>query len=107
MAKKTGVAKKSADSSASVAIGTTFRFDPAKTPPAAPLLLVPLVSKPAAPAEVVARADRLCGKAVSEIVNLKALGDEAGKIVQTTRGKGDFPRVAVVGLGERAKVDGN
>ncbi len=84
--------------------GTLFDFAAAeKATPPADVLLVPLTSKPQPPLELVSRADAICDDAVSELLAVKAVGEELGQIAHTTR-SGTYRRVAVVSLGDASKL---
>lgn len=86
--------------------GTTFEFvSGGKVTYGAGVLIVPLVSRPQPPMEVVQRVDAVCGDAVSELLSAHAVGDEAGHLGHTTR-SGSYRRVLVVSLGDAASLDG-
>lgn len=70
------------------------------------VLLVPLASKPKPPLEMLAQVDGLCGDAVSELVEVGALGRDVGHLAHTTR-SGSYRRIVVVNLGEATKLDGS
>jgi len=85
--------------------GTEFAFVSAgKGPLAGDVLLVPLLSKPQPPLELVTHVDKLCGDAVSELLSVRALRDEVGHVMHTTRG-GACRRILVVGLGDAKQVN--
>ena len=67
------------------------------------VLLVPLLAEPKPALELVARVDALCNDAVSELVSVNALREDAGQIAHTTRG-GTYRRVAVISLGKTDKA---
>jgi leucyl aminopeptidase len=84
--------------------GTLFDFVAGEKPaPSADVLLVPLPAKPQPPLELVARVDAVCDDAVSELLAVKAVGDELGHVAHTTR-SGAYRRVVVVSLGDGAKL---
>ncbi len=85
--------------------GIQFEFSAgAKSAATADVLIVPLAAKPRPALQSLARVDALCGGAVSEVVDVGALGNEAGQITHTTRGTG-VRRVIVVSLGDDAELD--
>ncbi|MCK4342638.1 MAG: leucyl aminopeptidase [Phycisphaerae bacterium] len=84
--------------------GTVFGFKSGdKGPLAGEVLLVPLLAKPQPPMELVARIDKLCGDAVSELLAVKAVREEVGHLSHTTR-SGPCRRVLLVSLGAAEKV---
>jgi len=84
--------------------GTRFEFRPEdKRASAADVLMVPLVVSPPPALQLVSQADTLCDDAVSELLELKAVGTDAGHISHTTR-PGTYRRVAVVSLGSAEKL---
>lgn len=68
-------------------------------------LIVPLCSKPAPPMELVSRVDERCGGAVSALLRAGALREDLGAIAHSAPGAGDAARVAVVSLGDAARID--
>ncbi len=77
----------------------------AKTRGAAPsVLLAPLVARPKPALELTTRADSICDDAVSELVSIGALSDEAGRIAHSSRG-GRVQRIAAISLGDRDRLD--
>jgi leucyl aminopeptidase len=85
--------------------GTEFVFTGgAKGPLAGDVLLVPLLAKPQPPLELVTRVDKLCDGAVSELLAVRALRDEVGQVMHTSRG-GACRRILVVSLGDAKKVN--
>jgi leucyl aminopeptidase len=90
---------------AMTANGTEFVFaSGGKGPLSGDVLLVPLLSKPQPPMELVTHVDKLCDDAVSELLSVRALRDEVGHLMHTTRG-GACRRILVVGLGDAKKVN--
>lgn len=83
--------------------GTVFEFSSGKDG-AEDVLVVPLAVKPPPPMELVSRVDALCDDAVSELLDVGAVGDEAGRVAHTTR-SGIYKRILVVSLGDAAKLD--
>jgi leucyl aminopeptidase len=84
--------------------GTRFEFRPEdRQAPAADVLMVPLVVDPPPALELVSQADALCNDAISELLELKAVGSDAGHISHTTR-PGAYRRIAVVSLGSAEKL---
>ncbi len=81
----------------------SFEFVPEKAGAAADVLLVPLLSKPQPPLQLVAPVDAQCADAVSELIAVKALGAEAGQLAHTTR-SGAYRRVLAVSLGDAEKI---
>ncbi len=85
--------------------GTEFVFaSGGKGPLAGDVLLVPLLAKPQPPLELVTHVDKLCDDAVSELLSVRALRDEVGHLMHTTRG-GTCRRILVVGLGDAKKIN--
>lgn len=85
--------------------GTEFSFaSGARGMPGDDVLVVPLVTKPQPPMELVARVDRLCDDAVSELLAVQKHTDKIGHLTQSTRG-GGCRRVLLVSLGEADKLD--
>jgi len=84
--------------------GTAYGFVSGGAGPlAGDVLLVPLLAKPQPPMELVTRVDRLCGDAVSELVSVKAVREDVGHLVHTTR-RGACRRVLIISLGEAQKL---
>lgn len=83
-------------------LGTTFSLESGRTG-GAEALLVPLAAAPKPALQTLARIDALCGGAVSELVEVGALGDEVGQLAHTTRA-GAYPRVLLVSLGDDAQL---
>ncbi len=87
--------------------GTQFSFvGGGKGPVAGDVLLVPLLSKPHPPMELATRVDKLCDDAVSELLALRELREEAGLLLHTTRG-GACRRILAVTLGDAKKINAN
>jgi len=85
--------------------GTTFAFAAAEKGAATPaVLIVPLFAKPQPPLELVARVDRLCGDAVTNLLAAQSLGDKVGQLAHTTA-SGACRRVLLVSLGDAAKLE--
>jgi len=85
--------------------GTVFEFAPGpKGPVTADVLIVPLPAKPQPPLELVTRLDKLCDDAVSELLAVKALNEEVGRVAHTTRAAA-CRRVLLVSLGDIEKVN--
>lgn len=85
--------------------GTTFVFKGGdKGPLAGEVLIVPLPAKPHPPLELVARIDKLCDDAVSELLAVNAVREEVGHLSHTTH-NGACRRVLLVSLGDAAKID--
>ena len=79
--------------------GTTFEFvGGARAGSGAHVLIVPLTSKPKPPMQSLSQVDAYCDDAVSELVDVGAIGKEVGHVSHTTRG-GVYRRVVVVSLG--------
>ncbi|MGD8452065.1 MAG: leucyl aminopeptidase [Phycisphaerae bacterium] len=84
--------------------GTRFEFvSGAGAAPQATVLLVPLLAKPQTPLELVTRVDTICDQAVSDLIAVKAVGDDVGQLAHTTR-SATYRRVIVVSLGEAEKL---
>ena len=84
--------------------GTRFEFvGREKATPTADVLLVPLVAKPTPPLQLVSQIDAVCRDAVSELLAVKAVGDEPGHLAHTTRA-GAYRRVLIVSLGDKKKL---
>ncbi len=84
--------------------GTTFKFVGGKGVRTTEVLIVPLVAKPPPPMQLVSAVDAVCDDAVSELLEVGAIGEELGHRSHTTRG-GSYKRILVVSLGEREKLD--
>lgn len=84
--------------------GTSFGFTAAGRTTQGHVLIVPLTSKPAPAIQQLAHIDRICDGGVSELVERGDPAEDVGKIAVTTR-SGRFRRVAIVSLGESAKLD--
>lgn len=67
------------------------------------VLLVPLIAKPKPALQTLARVDALAGGAVSELLELGALGDEAGQIAHSSRA-GRVKRIVLISLGDSEKL---
>ncbi len=78
--------------------GTRFEFFTAARASGGHTLIVPLASEPKPAMQLLSRVDALCDDAVSELVEVGALGREVGTVAHTTR-NGVFKRIAVVNLG--------
>lgn len=68
------------------------------------VLIVPLAASPAPAMELLSHVDAVCDHAVSELIGVGAVRDDAGHIAHTTR-TSRYRRVVVVSLGERDKLD--
>lgn len=84
--------------------GTRFDFDFSGRGKAPETLLVPLVAKPAPAFEMLTRVDRLCGDAVSTLLEAVSVPDEVGGISHTAA-SGTFRRVLIVSLGDAERLD--
>lgn len=86
-------------------LGTSFEFfaDP-KGKNGGDVLIVPVITKPKPAMEMLSAVDALCDDAVSEIVDVGALGEEVGDLAHTTR-RGVFRRVLAVSLGDENKLE--
>lgn len=85
--------------------GTEFAFASGKKGPmVSDVLLVPLVAKPQPPLELVTRVDKLCDDAVSELLSVRAIREEVGHLMHTTR-DGACRRVLLISLGDGAKLN--
>jgi leucyl aminopeptidase len=85
--------------------GTTFAVSAGdKGAVAGDALLVPLLAKPQPPLELVARVDKLCDGAVTELLAVQPLDERVGRVLHTTR-SGACRRVLLIGLGEAEKLD--
>jgi leucyl aminopeptidase len=85
--------------------GTEFVFTSGgKGTIAGDVLLVPLLSKPQPPLDLVTRVDKLCDDAVSELLSVRGLREDVGLLLHTTRG-GACRRILVVTLGDSQKVN--
>lgn len=79
--------------------GTTFEFaGGARAGGRGQVLIVPLTARPKPPMQSLAQVDAYCDDAVSELVDVGAVGKEVGHLSHTTRG-GVYRRVVVVSLG--------
>ena len=84
--------------------GTTFEFmGGAKAASGGGVLIVPLANKPQPPMQMLSRVDEYCDDAISELVDVGAVGADVGHIAQSTR-SGVFRRIITVSLGETAKL---
>ena len=84
--------------------GTSFQFAGGdKSGVTADVLVVPLVAKPQPPLELVTRVDAICDDAVSELLSVKAVGEQIGHVAHTTR-SGVYRRIVVVSLGVAEKL---
>jgi leucyl aminopeptidase len=68
------------------------------------VLLVPLAGKPKPPMQVLSQVDAFCDDAVSELVEVGALGKDAGQLAHTTR-NGVYRRIVVVNLGDAGECN--
>jgi leucyl aminopeptidase len=68
------------------------------------VLLVPLATKPKPPMQMLSQVDAVCDDAVSELVDVGAVGKDVGHLAHTTR-SGAYRRIVVVNLGEAQKLD--
>ena len=83
--------------------GTTFEFSGGTRAGGGNVLLVPLAAKPKPAMQMLSHVDAYCDDAVSELVDVGAVGKEVGHISHTTRG-GLYRRIVVVSLGEAAQL---
>lgn len=84
--------------------GTTFEFvSGARAGAGGHVLIVPLASKPKPPMQLLSQVDAHCDDAVSELVDVGALGQDVGHLSHTTR-SGVYRRIVVVNLGESKKL---
>ncbi len=83
--------------------GVEFSFSAGGRAAGGDVLVVPLLVKPAPPMELVSRVDATCDDAISELLELGAVGEEAGALAHTTRG-GAYRRIVAVGLGAAEKL---
>lgn len=85
--------------------GTTFEFvSKARAAAGDQVLLVPLAMKPKPAMQMLSQVDAFCDDAVSELVDVGAVGQEVGHVSHTTR-SGVYRRIVVVNLGEAKKLD--
>jgi leucyl aminopeptidase len=85
--------------------GTTFEFvSGIRTGGRGQVLVVPLASKPKPPMQLLSQVDAFCDDAVSELVDVGAVGQEVGQLAHTTR-SGVYRRIVVVSLGEAKRLD--
>lgn len=84
--------------------GTTFDFVSGGRGGGGHVLIVPLAAKPKPPMQLVSQIDAYCNDAVSELVEVDALGKDVGYVAHTTRG-GAYKRIALVSLGESDKIN--
>lgn len=85
--------------------GTSFEFVAGgKASSGADVLIVPLAAKPKPAMQLLSKIDAICDGAVSEIVDVGALGDELGQISHTTRSAA-HRRIIVISLGDDAELD--
>lgn len=86
--------------------GVTFEFASAGARRApGDALLIPLLSNPRPPMQLLARVDEVCGGAASELVEVGALSREVAGLGHTTRSARPR-RVVVVSLGDARKLGG-
>lgn len=86
--------------------GTDFEFvSGVRATTAGDVLMAPLASKPRPPMQMLSQVDTLCDDAVSELVDVGALGRDVGHLAHTSR-SGIYRRIVVVNLGEASKLDG-
>jgi leucyl aminopeptidase len=79
--------------------GTTFEFaGGTRAGSGGHVLVVPLASKPKAAMQLLSPVDALCDDAVSELVEVNAVGTQVGRLSHTTRA-GVYRRVVIVSLG--------
>jgi leucyl aminopeptidase len=87
--------------------GTSFEFvSAARAGATGNVLIVPLATKPKPAMQTLSQVDAFCDDAVSELVDVGALGREVGHLAHTTR-SGVFRRIVVVNLGDAAELDGH
>jgi leucyl aminopeptidase len=79
--------------------GTTFEFASGTRAGGGHVLVVPLASKPKPAMQLLAQVDAYCDDAVSELVDVNAVGGDVGHLSHTTRG-GVYRRVVIVSLGD-------
>jgi leucyl aminopeptidase len=85
--------------------GTTFEFaSGARAGTGGNVLLVPLATKPKPAMQMLSQVDAFCDDAVSELVDVGAVGKDVGHLAHTTR-SGVYRRIVVINLGERQKLD--
>lgn len=86
-------------------LGTSFEFfaDP-KGRNGGEVLIVPMMTKPRPAMEMLTPVDSLCDDAVSEMVEVGALGDEVGDLASATR-RGVYRRILAVSLGDESKLE--
>lgn len=85
--------------------GTSFEFAAGgKASAGADVLIVPLAAKPKPAMQMLSKIDAICDDAVSEIVDVGALGDDLGQISHTTRSAA-HRRIIVVSLGDDDALD--
>jgi leucyl aminopeptidase len=83
--------------------GTVFEFAAgARAGRGGNVLIVPLAGKPKPPMQTLSQVDAFCDDAVSELVEVGALGKDVGHLAHTTR-DGVYRRIVVINLGEAAK----
>ncbi len=68
------------------------------------VLLVPLATKPKPPMQMLSQVDALCDDAVSELVDVGAVGKDVGQLAHTTR-SGVYRRIVIINLAEAQKLD--
>jgi leucyl aminopeptidase len=84
--------------------GTAFEFaSGSRAGTGGHALIVPLASKPVPAMQMLSQVDAFCDDAVSELVDVGAVGKEVGQLAHTTRG-GAYRRIVVVNLGEAKKL---
>ena len=85
--------------------GTKFEFaGGARVSGGGHVLIVPLSTRPKPAMQMLSQVDAFCDDAVSELVDVGAVGQDVGHLAHTTR-SGVFRRIVVVSLGEAKKLD--
>lgn len=84
--------------------GVVFEFVSGGAGVAEDVLIVPLTVKPKPAIQMLAHADEHCDGALTELIELNALGDECGALAHTTRGSRPR-RILTVSLGDAKKLD--
>ncbi len=86
-----------------LAYESMFDVVPAARSTPSGVLVVPIASRPKPPLQMLAAVDRLTDGAVSELLELGVLRDDAGAIAHSTR-RGAIKRIVLVSLGDAAKL---
>lgn len=83
--------------------GTSFEFAAGTRAGAGrDVLLVPLATQPKPPMQMLSQVDAFCDDAVSELLDVGAVGKNVGHLAHTTR-SGVYRRILVINLGEATK----